>query len=41
MLLMEEKGIRGGICHSVYQYAKVKWELNNLCLDNVAKASSK
>ena len=23
MLLMVEKGIRGGICHSIYQYAKV------------------
>ena len=22
MLLMIEKGIRGGICHSVYQYSK-------------------
>ena len=22
MLLMVEKGIRGGICHSVYRYAK-------------------
>ena len=22
MLLMLEKGIRGGICHSIYQYAK-------------------
>ena len=22
MLLMVEKGIRGGICHSAYQYAK-------------------
>ena len=22
MLLMEEKGIRGGICHSIYGYAK-------------------
>ena len=22
MLLMVEKGIRGGICHSIYQYAK-------------------
>ena len=22
MLLMVEKGIRGGVCHSVYQYAK-------------------
>ena len=22
MLLMAEKGIRGGICHSIYQYAK-------------------
>ena len=23
MLLMVEKGIRGGICHSIYRYAKV------------------
>ena len=22
MLLMVEKGIRGGICHSIYQYTK-------------------
>ena len=22
MLLMVEKGIRGGICHSIYKYAK-------------------
>ena len=22
MLLMVEKGIRGGMCHSIYQYAK-------------------
>ena len=22
MLLMVEKGVRGGICHSIYQYAK-------------------
>ena len=22
MLLMVEKGIRGGICHSIYQYEK-------------------
>ena len=22
MLLMVEKGIRGGICHSIYQYSK-------------------
>ena len=22
MLLMKEKGIRGGICHSIYRYAK-------------------
>ena len=24
MLLMVEKGIRGAICHSIYQYAKAK-----------------
>ena len=23
MLLLVEKGIRGGICHSIYQYARV------------------
>ena len=23
MLLMVEKGIRGGMCHSIYRYAKV------------------
>ena len=23
MLLIVEKGIRGGICHPIYQYAKV------------------
>ena len=23
MLLMEEKGIRGGLCHTIYQYVKV------------------
>ena len=23
MLLMVEKGIRGGICHAIHQYAKV------------------
>ena len=26
MLLMLEKGIRGGICHCIYRYAKVKDE---------------
>ena len=27
MLLMSEKGIRGGICHPIYQYSKAnsKW----------------
>ena len=24
MLLMVEQGIRGGTCHSIYQYAKAK-----------------
>ena len=24
MLLMVEKGMRGGICHSIYRYAKAK-----------------
>ena len=27
MLLMVEKGIRGGICHSIYRYTKA----NNKC----------
>ena len=27
MLLMGEKGIRGGICHSIYQYAKANKKL--------------
>ena len=24
MLLMVEKGVRGGICHSIYRYSKAK-----------------
>ena len=28
MLLMEGKGIRGGICHSIYQYAKTNIFIN-------------
>ena len=28
MLLMVEKGIRGGICHSIYQYAKANNEIH-------------
>ena len=28
MFLMVEKGIRGGICHSIYQYAKA----SNKCM---------
>ena len=31
MLLMVEKGIRGGICHSIYRYAKG----NNKCMKNI------
>ena len=30
MLLMVEKGIRGGICHSIHRYAKA----NNKCMKN-------
>ena len=26
MLLMVEKGLRGGICHSVYKYAKANYK---------------
>ena len=33
MLLMVEKGIRGGICHSIYRYAKA----NNKCMKNYDK----
>ena len=33
MLLMVEKGIRGGICHSVYKYAKA----NNKYMKNYDK----
>ena len=33
MLLMVEKGIRGGICHSIYQYAKA----NNKCMKDYDK----
>ena len=28
MLLMVEKGVRGGICHSIYRYVKA----NNKCM---------
>ena len=34
MLLMIEKGIRGGICHSIYQYIKV----NNKCIKDYDKS---
>ena len=30
MLIMVGKGIRGGICHSIYRYAKANWDVNNL-----------
>ena len=33
MLLMKEKNIRGGICHSIYQYAKA----NNKYMENYDK----
>ena len=33
MLLMVEKGIRGGICHSIYWYAKA----NNKCMNDYDK----
>ena len=33
MLLMVEEGIRGGICHSIYQYAKC----NNKCMKDYDK----
>ena len=28
MLLMVEKGIRGGFCHSIYRYSKVNKIIN-------------
>ena len=34
MLLMVEKGIRGGICHSVYRYTKA----NNKCMKDYDKS---
>ena len=33
MLLMLEKGIRGGICHSIYRYVKA----NNKCMKDYDK----
>ena len=36
MLLMVEKGIRGGICHAIYRYAKA----NNKCMKNYNKDMS-
>ena len=29
MLLMVEKGIKGGMCHSIYRYAKAKSKCMN------------
>ena len=34
MLLMVEKGIRGGICHSIYQYAKANNKYMKDCEKN-------
>ena len=33
MLLMVEKGIRGGICHAIYRYAKA----NSKCMKDYDK----
>ena len=33
MLLMVQKGIRGGICHSIYQYAKLTTNTWNIKID--------
>ena len=33
MLLMVEKGVRGGICHTIYQYPKT----NNKCMKDYDK----
>ena len=32
MLLMVEKGIKGGICHSIYQYAKPNNKYNKIMI---------
>ena len=37
MLLMAEKSIRGGICHSIYQYAKA----NNKYMKNYVKIKTR
>ena len=37
MLLMVERGIRGGICHTIYRYAKA----NNKCMKNYNKDKEK
>ena len=34
MLLMVRKGIRGGICHSIYQYAKANNKYMRDCCKN-------
>ena len=36
MLLMVDKGIRGGICYSIYRYAKV----NNKCMKDYDKTKN-
>ena len=33
MLLMVGKGIRRGLCHSIYWYANSKWKANNKCMN--------
>ena len=33
MLLVVQKGIRGGICHSIYQYAKLTTNTRNIKID--------
>ena len=38
MLLMVEKGMRGGICHAIHRYAKANNKyINNYDKNNVSK----